>query len=87
MTNLKIKIDGIEMEIDEKGCTTTILEAAKLAGIHIPTQEDWLELNRKYSETWPNITARIDPLPDADDWEKVPDKLAEHFSPNPGKGG
>ena len=37
MTNLKIKIDGIEMEIDEKGCPTTILEAARLAGIHIPT--------------------------------------------------
>ena len=52
-----------------------------------PGLEDWLELNRKYSETWPNITARIDPLPDADDWAKVPDKLAEHFSPNPGKGG
>ena len=37
MSNLRIKIDGIEMEIEEKGCPTTILEAAKLAGIHIPT--------------------------------------------------
>ena len=37
MTKLKIKIDGHEMEMDAKGGSATILEAARLAGIHIPT--------------------------------------------------
>ena len=45
--------------------------------------EDWLELNRKFSESWPNITRQKEPPPDADDWRDVPDKL-RHFSPNPG---
>ena len=44
---------------------------------------DWLELNRKYAEEWPNITRQKDPLPDSDDWRDVKDKK-EHFSPNPG---
>jgi coenzyme F420-reducing hydrogenase beta subunit len=39
MTNLMIKIDGQEMEInmDAQGGPVSILEAARLAGIHIPT--------------------------------------------------
>ena len=28
----------------------------------------WLDFNTKYSQEWPNITEKIDPLPDADDW-------------------
>ena len=34
---MKIKIDGREIEIDAKSSPATILEAARLAGIHIPT--------------------------------------------------
>jgi len=34
---LKIMIDGHEMETEAKGSPATILEAARLAGIHIPT--------------------------------------------------
>ncbi|MFZ3149363.1 MAG: Coenzyme F420 hydrogenase/dehydrogenase, beta subunit C-terminal domain [Methanothrix sp.] len=37
MTRLKIKIDGHEIETDDGGGSATILEAARLAGIHIPT--------------------------------------------------
>ncbi|MFA6371960.1 MAG: Coenzyme F420 hydrogenase/dehydrogenase, beta subunit C-terminal domain, partial [Methanothrix sp.] len=37
MTKLKIKIDGHEIETDDGGGSATILEAARLAGIHIPT--------------------------------------------------
>lgn len=37
MTKLKIKIDGHEIEIDGEAGSATILEAARLAGIHIPT--------------------------------------------------
>ncbi|MCK9566205.1 MAG: Coenzyme F420 hydrogenase/dehydrogenase, beta subunit C-terminal domain [Methanothrix sp.] len=37
MTDLKIKIDGHEIETADVGGSATILEAARLAGIHIPT--------------------------------------------------
>ena len=52
-----------------------------------PGLELWLELNRKFAQTWPNITAKGEPPADRDEWAKVTDKLSEHFSPNPGKGG
>jgi ferredoxin len=26
----------------------------------------WLNINTKYSEVWPNITKKLDPMPDAD---------------------
>jgi coenzyme F420-reducing hydrogenase beta subunit/ferredoxin len=37
MKKLRLMIDGQEIEIDAEGCPATVLEAAKLAGIHIPT--------------------------------------------------
>jgi len=44
----------------------------------------WLELNRQYAASWPNIT-RKKPYPtDADDWKAVADKYEKHFSPKPG---
>ncbi|MGA7810663.1 ferredoxin FdxA [Bradyrhizobium sp.] len=46
----------------------------------------WLELNRKFASLWPNIVAKGQPPHDADVWSGVPNKLAEHFSPNPGDG-
>ena len=48
----------------------------------------WEEINRKYSELWPNITQmRKEDVPaDAEDWNGVPNKLEEHFSEKPGKG-
>ena len=48
--------------------------------------EQWVEFNREYSEAWPNITRKRDAPADAADWETVPNKLEEHFSPNPGQG-
>lgn len=50
------------------------------------TSEEFVELNRKYAEIWPNITRKGDSPPDADDWREVPNKFAEHFSENPGQG-
>ena len=47
--------------------------------------EDWLELNRKYAEVWPNITRQKEPLADSDQWRDVKDKL-QHFRPGPGEG-
>jgi ferredoxin len=51
-----------------------------------PALDFWLELNRKYSEIWLNITKKKPAPPDADAFVNVPDKYAKYFSPNPGEG-
>jgi ferredoxin len=38
-------------------------------------QEAFVQLNAELSKEWPVITARKDGLPDAKQWEGVPDKL------------
>ncbi len=54
----------------------------------VPDSDDraaaWAEQNRTYAATWPNITRKGEPPPDADEWKDKPDK-AELFSPEPGK--
>ena len=42
-------------------------------------QAEFLELNAKLAELWPNITVRKDPPPDADDWVDVKAKR-KHLS-------
>jgi ferredoxin len=51
-----------------------------------PGLEKWLELNREYSLTWPNITQKGEPPADAKEWDTVPDKFAKFFSAKPGEG-
>ncbi len=51
-----------------------------------PEAEKWLELNRKYSEIWPNITRKKDPPPDADEWKGVANKFDRFFTDEPGEG-
>ncbi|MEQ8444063.1 MAG: ferredoxin family protein [Alphaproteobacteria bacterium] len=51
-----------------------------------PEAEKWLELNKDYSEVWPNITVMGQAPADAEEWQGVPDKFKNHFSPEPGKG-
>ena len=50
--------------------------------------DHWMEINKKYSNIWPNITKRrAEDVPkDAEQWNGIPNKFAEHFSENPGKG-
>ncbi len=48
-----------------------------------PDGAKWVEFNRTYAALWPNIRVPGDIPDDADDWIEVPDKLAEHFSPEP----
>ena len=49
-----------------------------------PVAEQWLEVNRQYAASWPNIT-RKKPYPeDADQWKDVEGKYEKFFSPNPG---
>lgn len=54
-----------------------------------PESEDnvkWLEVNREYSEQWPNITAQKEPMEDADEFKDKPNKFDEYFSEAPGEG-
>lgn len=51
-----------------------------------PAMEKWVEFNRKYSEMWPVITERKDPLPDAEARDGEPGKLEKYFSEAAGTG-
>ncbi|WP_282605209.1 ferredoxin FdxA [Pelagibius sp. Alg239-R121] len=48
--------------------------------------ESWVKLNAKFSEIWPNITAKGDAPLDADNWMDKHGKLSE-LSEAPGIGG
>ena len=37
-------------------------------------QQDFLDINTRLAEMWPNITEAKDPPPDADDWREVAEK-------------
>ena len=51
-----------------------------------PGLERWLEVNRQYSETWPNITTKKAAPPDADAFVAEPEKFAKYFLIEPGQG-
>ena len=48
--------------------------------------DEWLELNRKFSNSWPNLTERRDPLPEAKERDGEDGKPAKYFSEEPGEG-
>ena len=48
-------------------------------------KDKWLELNKKYSAVWPNITKKKDPMPDNEKFRKTKNKLDKFFSEKPGK--
>ena len=48
--------------------------------------EPWIELNREKSESWPNITRKGDPPPDAEEMRGIEGKFEKYFSHNPGNG-
>ena len=50
-----------------------------------PDLDKWLELNRQYASSWPNITRKSDTPPDAEAWNGKPGKEGQ-FSPKPGSG-
>ncbi|MEM6623426.1 MAG: ferredoxin FdxA [Pseudomonadota bacterium] len=47
--------------------------------------EDWIKLNQRLAEVWPNITTKRDPLPEAEEFDGKPDKLPL-LSEEPGEG-
>ena len=46
----------------------------------------WVEINREYAMKWPNITAKKDPLPEAEAFDGKKGKFETEFSENPGSG-
>jgi ferredoxin len=67
----------IDCGVCEPECPVNAIKADTEAGL-----ADWLQLNSRYSQSWPNITTKKPPPPDADAWESVSPKR-ELFSPNP----
>jgi|TARA_R110002072_G_scaffold19040_2_gene70535 ferredoxin len=51
-----------------------------------PGADAWLELNKTYSETWPNINRQIDPMPGAEEAKDEANKFEKYFSEKPGQG-
>ena len=47
--------------------------------------EKLLEINTKFSESWPNITVKKDEMEGADDWQGKENKI-QHLSEAPGEG-
>lgn len=48
--------------------------------------ETWVVFNHKYSEAWPNIVTKRDPLPEAEKYDGEEGKLDKYFSEAPGTG-
>ena len=46
----------------------------------------WLEINRKYAEAWPNITRKGETPADADNYREESGKYEKYFSDKPGQG-
>ncbi|MEX6633695.1 ferredoxin FdxA [Hyphococcus lacteus] len=51
-----------------------------------PGADKWVEMNTKYANAWPNITEKIDALPEADAKAEEEGKLEKYFSEKPGQG-
>ena len=45
-----------------------------------PNMENWVEFNRKYSEMWPVLVTRRDPLPEAEARDGEAGKMEKYFS-------
>jgi ferredoxin len=53
---------------------------AIVADIDLSEEEQklWYDRNAKYSEIWPNIIDQKDPLPNASEWDGIPDKFVNY---------
>jgi ferredoxin len=62
--------------IDCAVCIPECPVEAILAEEDVPdAQKKFIPLNAELAKVWPSITRTKDPLPDADDWKDVHDKL------------
>ncbi len=48
-------------------------------------KDKWLEINKKYSKLWPNITEKKEPPKDAEEFKKIKNKFDKYFSEKPGE--
>ena len=64
----------IDCAVCEPACPA---EAIELESNH---NAQWLKLNRKLAQSWPSITARRDPLPNAEKHKQEPDKYRTYRS-------
>lgn len=69
--------------IDCGVCVPECPAEAIVSDVEPAATQQWLDLNRKYADLWPNITGKKDPPADADTQNGREGKLAE-FSPAPG---
>jgi ferredoxin len=51
-----------------------------------PGLEFWVQMNRDYSEKWPNITVKKPALPEAEEFAEQTGKYEKFFSAEPGEG-
>ena len=51
-----------------------------------PGLENWLDVNRKYSEIWPVLTVKREPMPEAEKYDGESGKFEKYFSEAPGEG-
>jgi ferredoxin len=80
---LAIKPDEcIDCGVCEPECPVDAIKADTEEGA-----AEWVEINKKYSEIWPNISKRRpeDVPADHEKWSKVTDKL-KYLSEKPGRG-
>ena len=47
-----------------------------------PGSEKWLEINKQYSEIWPNINEKKDPPSDHEKYKDEKDKFKKYFEEN-----
>ena len=51
-----------------------------------PGLENWLEINRRFSEVWPVITQQKEQPPEAEKYDGMEGKYGKYFSEKPGEG-
>jgi ferredoxin len=75
---LVIKPDEcIDCGVCEPECPIDAIKADTESGA-----EQWLDLNKKYSEKWPNITEKKDPPIDSEDFKNEKNKFEKYFKEN-----
>jgi ferredoxin len=71
--------------IDCGACEPTCPTKAIFPEESLPAEwKEYAAMNREFSQTWPNINYKKDPLPEAEQWKDVR-KKRDHFSENPGR--
>ena len=78
-------IECIDCGVCEPECP---VDAIKPDSFSEPDKQHWLDVNKQFSEQWPNLTKIIDEMPDAEKYK--PDAYQKDktdlFSAKPGKG-